>query len=396
MVPMISLLTIALLAVSTECILRWLFPISQVGFADCYNIHDPSGDAPVKPNSFCVERTAESKLRVEYRFDSRGHRAATELEPKQPGTYRIVMIGSSIAMGLYVPQEMSFAGKLPKELSRQTGRRIELYNEATGGKYRGGPYPLPGSVLQFKDVISASPDMILWVVTPMDIENADPETSRSPVPQAVTGAAAAPAVEPTHPRNIWSKLWNAVSNGTLGDKFRAHWESSRTALVLKHFLLANESQDQYVTSYLKNDEAGFLKAQPDQKWQHMLQVFQGDAADFAQQAKSAGIPFVAVLVPNRAQAAMVSMGQWPQGYDPYKFDNDLRDVIQANGGTYIDILPNFRKIPSAERYYFPVDGHLDANGHAVISRLLTESLTSGAVPALRAAPQAQLALTQGR
>ena len=93
---------------------------------------------------------------------------------------------------------------------------------------------------------------------------------------------------------------------------------------------------------------------------------------------------------------MVSMGQWPQGYDPYKLDDELRAVIQANGGTYIDILSNFRKIPNPEQYYFPVDGHLDAEGHAVISGLLTESLTGGAIPALKAAPQPQIALTQGR
>jgi hypothetical protein len=396
LLPMVSLLTLALLAVSTESILRWLFPVSQVGFERCFATDDPSGDAPVKANSFCVERTAESKFPVEYRFDSRGHRVGMELEPKQPGTYRIVMIGSSMAMGLFVPQEKSFAGVLPKELSQQIGRRIELYNEATGGKYRGGPYPLPNSVLQFKQVISDSPDMILWIVTPMDIENADPG-SHSPVLQTATSGIAAPASEPTHPTNVWSKFWNAVANGTLGDKLHSRWEESRTSVVLKHFLIANESQDQYVTSYLKNeDEAGFLKTQPNLKWLHLLQVFQSDAAKFAQQAKSAGIPFVAVLVPNRAQAAMVSMGQWPQGYDPYKLDDELRAVIQANGGTYIDILSNFRKIPSPERYYFPVDGHLDAEGHAVISGLLTESLTGGAIPALKAVPQPQIALTQGR
>jgi hypothetical protein len=63
-----------------------------------------------------------------------------------------------------------------------------------------------------------------------------------------------------------------------------------------------ESQGQYVTSYLKNeDDAGFLRTEPNLKWQHLLEVFQGDAEQFEQQAKAAGVPFVAVLVPNRAQ-----------------------------------------------------------------------------------------------
>ena len=44
-------------------------------------------------------------------------------------------------------------------------------------------------------------------------------------------------------------------------------------------------------------------------------------------AKDAGVPLVAVFVPNRAQAAMISRGDWPAGYDPFKLEHEVRDSI---------------------------------------------------------------------
>jgi hypothetical protein len=396
LLPLIGFFTLLFLAVSTELLARWLFPASEVGFERCFASDDPSGTAPVNPNSFCIEQIAESRLPVEYRFDSHGHRADTELGPKPPGTYRIVMIGSSMAMGLFVPEDRSFAARLPKELSQRTGRKIELYNEATGGKFRGGPFPLQGSARNFKEVLAANPDMILWVITPMDIENAD-SASTTPLQQGTMGGTLTSEKEAPRFANICGKLNDAISKGTLGRKLLDRWQESRTSLVLKHFLLGAESQDQYVTSYLKNeDDAGFLRTESNSKWQHLVEVFQGDAEQFEQQAKAAGVPFVAVLVPNRAQAAMISMGEWPRGYDPYKLDAELRSTVDARGGIYIDILSSFQKIPSPEQYYFPVDGHLNVDGHAVLSNLLSERLTDGIVPALRADPQQQIASEQRR
>lgn len=93
LLPGLSLLTICLVAVSTELLSRRCFPMSHVGFQNCFARNDLTGNAAVKPNSVCWEQAAEGNLKAEYRFNSGGHRAGADLSSKPPGTYRIVLIG---------------------------------------------------------------------------------------------------------------------------------------------------------------------------------------------------------------------------------------------------------------------------------------------------------------
>jgi hypothetical protein len=130
---------------------------------------------------------------------------------------------------------------------------------------------------------------------------------------------------------------------------------------------------------------GYLLARPSDKWEGRLRMFDSDDAEIARQARAAGVPLVSVLVPMRPQAAILSTGSWPAGYDPYKLGNELRTITTSHGGIYLDIFPGFREIPNSEQFYFPVDGHPNADGHAIISRLLAKELTNGSIPALKTA-----------
>jgi hypothetical protein len=385
LLPALSLLTISFMAVSAESLSRWFYPVTQVGFQNCFPTNDPTGNAAANANSVCWEQTAESSLKAEYRFNSRGHRAGTELNPKPPGTYRIVLIGSSFTQGLFVPREKTFAALLPGELSMETGRKIEVYNEATGGKFRGGPFPTRNSVQHFDQILAAQPNLILWAITPDDIVNAE-STENTGSPDAGTlKSDRLSATGSAKPRSFWNKIIASIAKGTFSERLKSRWEETRTSLVLKHLLISSESQDEYIKSYLKNGEnASFLKTEPDLRWQLQLRYFDAELAEIAELAKNSGVPLVAVFVPNRPLAAMLSKGSWPAGYDPFKLENEVRDSVVNHGGRFINILGDYRNTPGSERGYFPVDGHPDADGHAVISRFLAKELTSGAVPELKA------------
>jgi hypothetical protein len=367
----LGLLTIALIIGSTELIARAMFRESSSRAIDCMIVNDASTGVRAIANSVCSEKLAEDTSPIEYRFNSCGHRAGVECGPKPPGSYRIVMAGSSFAMGLETARENSFAATLPAQLSRQTGRKIDLYNEAMESGFPAGVQ------LRFNEALAAQPDMILWILTPFDIKKV---SSLLPDQAAPRGSFLA--------RN-WSRIRAAFSTESIPDASRDLWQrvtdafaGTRTAFMLRHFLF--QSQSQYVRSYLMggDDESGFLKAQASALWQDRMRQFEVYAADIERRSRAAGVPLVAVMLPNRAQAAMISMGEWPPGYDPYELGREVRSVIVSHGASYIDILADFRGLPNPERGYFAVDGHPNAQGHAVLSALLARELTSGAVAAL--------------
>ncbi len=105
---------------------------------------------------------------------------------------------------------------------------------------------------------------------------------------------------------------------------------------------------------------------------------------------------VAVFAPSRAQAAMISMGEWPKGFDPYRLSGAIAHSITSHGGEYFDISPDFRDIPDPEQYYLPVDGHPDASGHAVFARLVAKNLINGLRPTLSVDVQARAAREHSR
>ena len=92
---------------------------------------------------------------------------------------------------------------------------------------------------------------------------------------------------------------------------------------------------------------------------------------------------------------MISLGKWPAGYDPYKLGEEVRAIVTSHGGAYIDILPDFRTVPDPEQYYYPIDNHPDARGHAIIADMLAKELTSGAVPTFTAVDQTLPAIEKG-
>jgi hypothetical protein len=197
-----------------------------------------------------------------------------------------------------------------------------------------------------------------------------------------------------------AKAWHRMKTTIAGKSFTASiseiFSHTRAAILLSHILYA--SQSQYVKASLiqADEKVGYLRAEPSPEWQKRLKEFDGNAGKIEAQARIAGVPLVAVLLPNHAQAAMISMEEWPSGFDPYRLDEELRSIITSHGGTYIDILRDVRAIHSPELGYFPVEGHPNARGHAIFSLLLAKELTSGAVPALRVADQSQVASGQSR
>ena len=99
-------------------------------------------------------------------------------------------------------------------------------------------------------------------------------------------------------------------------------------------------------------------------------------------ASAAGVPMVVTFVPNRLQAAMLSAGEWPDGYAPKDIGDRVRQIVAANGGTFVDVLPHFTELAGAEHFYLAIDGHPTPAGYRFISEALALEMTAGTLPGL--------------
>ena len=364
LLPALSLLTILFLLSSFELIEYFLYADNVTNQVNCFPNNYGFKNYGAIPNCVTSDNYFEGSL-VEYRLNSSGYRSDKDFGPKLPGTFRIVVIGSSIAIGYQVPIKDAFATRLAPDLSRLTGKKVETLNLGMLGR-RNYPYFV---TLRFKDALDFKPDMILRIVTPLDIRE---ETA------SITTEDLNKDFHPNQSRVVQFFV-------------RLQKHRLRFALMLQHFLF--QSQSQYVKSYLMNGDAvsnvNLLKNQFDAESYQELKIFSSEDYRIEEKVKAAGVPLVTVLIPIRAQAAMISMGEWPDGYNPYKLGDELRSIVTSHGGTYVDILPVFRNIPNPEKYYMAIDGHPTVKGSAMISNMLASELTSGVIPSLNATPQEQ-------
>jgi len=368
LLPLLGLLTVVLLVGLMELTARRIFSKTETSGDDCVVFHDPSTGPRGIPNSVCEEKIPEG-VPTEYRFNGDGFRADVEYGPKQPGVYRIVLLGTSTAAGFRVPREESFAAMLPAQLSRRTGREIELFNEAIPDRY-------PSIfAAHFDQVLKSQPDLILLALNARDLQY-DMKGVRA---KADLGGRSLSA-----PLRAWRALGLTFATHSLGSFFLDVFNQTRTSVLLRHFLY--RSPTGYMKSALiaSDDAVGYLKSEPSAGWQKRLSDFDRSDAKIEAQAKDTGVPLAVVLMPDRAQATMIQVGEWPAGYDPYKLDDELRAIVSSHGGIYFDLPRDLRTAPNPRRGYFPVDGHLNPQGHAIFDELLAEELTSGAIPALRA------------
>ena len=396
LLPLLSLFTILFLAGFTESVARQIYPLQGHEMFDCIKGNSsPVNGTQGVANAVCSGSVNDSPFTV-YRLNGCGHRMGIECGAKPAGSFGIVMLGTSFVVGEGVPVEKSFPSLLPQELSRLTDRKVQVYNE---GMFSEVPYVFA----PYMDaILAAKPDVIFWILTPHDIgeESATlsgdpiPEPGGKTVPQLIANAEVHASLEGCMHTILASRHAAGALSNIRKNCLAMDIPHLASLILIKHLLYENQSL--YVKSYLKNDEkAGFLKNQPSAGWQEALRRFEIDDEIVESQAKAGGAQIVAVLVPNRAQAAMISMGEWPSGFDPYKLDNELRAIITRHGGSYIEILPDFRALPNPEQYFFPVDAHPNAQGHAIIAGLLAKQLTRGAVPALHTYPRQQTARKQG-
>jgi hypothetical protein len=209
---------------------------------------DPAVGPHGIPNRVCTDKTRETAL-VDYKLNGCGYRMEQGCGPPAQGTYRIVMIGSSIAMGVWVPREKSVAALLQQQLSQETGHTIEVYNESMLAEH-------PQVVaLRFNEVLSAKPNMVLWILTSYDLD-------------VVTIDPRLPYAKPKKlPESVNQSLQNLLS-----ERLAVEWQKIRRpllpessiAVTIRYLRDQSQTQAQFVQSHLQGTDS--LRSQPSEAW----------------------------------------------------------------------------------------------------------------------------------
>jgi hypothetical protein len=354
LLPLLSFLTILVMFGVSEILTRLIW-VQHKSYA-CV-IEDPVDGDRFKPN--CTERAklAEGPW-VTYRYNECGYRSVTSCGPKPAGATRIAIMGSSVSQALHVPYEDTFFDLASRQLASRCGRPVDVQNLGVLGLSPIYAYR------RVQEALSLKPDLILYVVTPFDLE------------QKILPAELAERDNPTR-----TSVTAAVTLTTNPLRELQHLLiQSRTVLVAQHFIF--QDKETYIRVFMVyGDKAAFLRQPFTPAWQHRFADFDVIVGSLSEKLRTAGVPLIIVPVPSRVEAALLSSQQLPPHVDPYAFGREVEAIAAKHGAGYLDLMKPISVIPDAENLYYTVDSHVAAEGNKVIAEELVRKLLDGSVPA---------------
>jgi len=176
LLPLIVLSVTIVFLGASDLVADRMFP--ETGQLSCAII-DRFGLPRQKPNCVCRYKNPEGPL-VEYRYNECGYRSAKPCGMKPRDTVRVVVMGASVAWGLYIPAAETFGARTEAALNRICSRPVEVQNM--------------GGMVLFKDLpklareaLGLTPDVIVLTVG-LSISRNWQERSghRTPMPKALS------------------------------------------------------------------------------------------------------------------------------------------------------------------------------------------------------------------
>jgi hypothetical protein len=190
--------------------------------------------------------------------------------------------------------------------------------------------------------MALKPDAVVYAVNPFDL-------SRDTDPLQIAHRND-PVLPPHAPAPAPLAQGKAIAVRNAAKAVQNLLNSSRTFTMAQHFLFSNP--DTFLKIYLADGEAG--------------------------------IPFIVMSLPARAQVILAAKGQpYPPGTDPFAFDREIQSFCDRSGVPYVPALKAFSQTPDGDKLFYIVDTHITGEGDGVIARLLVRKLLDE--PAFRSA-----------
>lgn len=353
--PLLSLATVVLMFGIAEFAARLLWPAVE---SDSCAVGNEVVGFRMLPNCTSVMKNAEG-VWTKNRYNECGYRSETSCGPKPPGSIRIVLLGSSVAQGTFMPYEQTFFARAAKQIEARCHTTVDIQS-------LGVPNSSPIFVYRrLTEALSLKPDIVLFVLTPYDLEQTiNPEDLAArddPNPPL-----SAPAVE--------------LKIGPVKRIERAVLQS-RAVLVAQHYLFSDE--DTFLRLYLiYGDKADFLRTPLSAAWKKRFRDMDLIIGGMAQRTRAAGALLYVIPVPSRAEAALLSTRHPRPGIDAADFGRTLEEIASRHGALSVDLMNTFARIPKSENLFYVVDGHLTPEGQQVVAQQVARKLMDGTIPPL--------------
>lgn len=368
LIPLLSLLTLLVMLAGAELAARAMFV--QSGVETCA-MPDAFIGVRMKPNCVSYRKAAEGP-NVRNAFNDCGYRTREPCGTRPAGAVRIAVMGASTAQGFKVQYEQTFAARLTESLTRACGRPVQFQNMGVAGATLLDTYYRAGEAL------ALHPDLVMLVLSPYDLKaQVDPRLLAqrdAPVPRVIDPLSATP--DDPHPDAP------APPPPTLLQSWRAALQDlaarSRALVAGQHFLF--EDRATFVRLFmLHGEDADYLRPPLRPGWQRRLADLDVLLGDMARRFHDAGVPFMLVLGPQRIQAALLDRAASPGDADPFAIGHALATIAARHDILFADTLEAFAKLPDPEDLFYPVDGHMDGDGHAVFAQFLQRRLIASGI-----------------
>jgi hypothetical protein len=350
--PLIVLLTLAAMAGIGEFAARRIFVES--GAETCGTI-GPAGVAVMRPNCVSYRKAAEGPQTVNA-YNDCGYRTPQPCGTRPAGGIRVALMGASTAQGLKVRYADTFAARLTEALSRACRRPVEFQNMGVPGA------GLLDVYRRLDEALAMHPDLVMLAMTPYEMKAEIPpsELARRDQPAARGPEPAAPPPD----KSLVARLSDLAFN-------------SRILVVAQHYLF--QDRETFAKLFLLHGEdAGYLRVPYSPGWEQRLRDFDVLIGDMARRTAAAGVKLMVVLGPQRIQASLLDPAVRPAGVDPFEIGRRLARIAEKHGVLFEDTLEGFASAPDPDAMFYAVDGHMDANGHAVFARAVLDRLTRDA------------------
>lgn len=339
LLPLVAVITFLVLAIPAEWLFRKAYP--QILEDSCVRLVPGQSYVRARPNCVAKLKTAEG-VWTENRYNACGYRTPEGCGPKPAGAIRFAVVGSSTGAGYVTPYSETMAARTAAALKQACHKPVEFQNLGLAGEKS------VRLVARTREALALGPDALLVVISPFDFEAA---------PEAAGAQAGA-----------------AVGNRQILRRIKMNVQQSRLLYMGSYAVLRDDAS--YLPVYLGSGEnPAFMRSPLNARWQGKLRDFEASIASVGQLAQAAHAPAWLVFVPQRAQAALIASNQaLPDGIVPHQLPDLLNGIATRHGLGFVDSTREIPKRIASAKLFYAVNGHINGQGHAMVSRAILRSL----------------------